>query len=152
MKQTVEFLLQVKRLETLISRKEAEIARLQDVATRVTSAPQTVSVDGAPMGMERVQSSRTIHDSMGEAACAIADAEVELAELVRRYGQVISDVSRTIEQLDLREYEILHRRYIEGQTIGETAASMDLSESAIEKGQRSAQKSLAAILEEAGVA
>ena len=92
-----EYLFQIKKLDTMIRNKRAEQQRWRDIATNMVA-----SNDG-----ERVQSSGN-PQRMADAAEYAADLETEIEECKAKRKEIIS----TIEQLDVIEYDLLHKVYV----------------------------------------
>lgn len=99
-----EYLLQVKKLDMMISNKLQEVEHWKCIATSTTT-----SGDG-----ERVQASGS-QQKMADAVARYMDIERDINaaidELVDRRQEIID----TIEKLPTIEYDILHKVYIQGQ-------------------------------------
>lgn len=97
-----EYLLQVKKLDMMISNKLQEVEHWKCIATSTNA-----SGDG-----ERVQASGS-QQKMADAVARYMDIEREINaaidELVDRRQEIIT----TIEQLPVTEYDILHKVYIQ---------------------------------------
>ncbi len=97
-----EYLLQVKKLDMMISNKLQEVEHWKCIAT---------STNASSSG-ERVQASGT-QQKMADAVARYMDIEREINaaidELVDRRQEIIT----TIEQLPVTEYDILHKVYIQ---------------------------------------
>lgn len=109
-----EYLLQVRKLEHLISIKKEEIQRL-----RLTLGYKTVRYD-----IERVSGGKPV--SASETIARIVDYETELEKDVRRYIETKSDVLKTIDQLsDERYISVLYKRYFEFKRFEEISVDMN---------------------------
>lgn len=96
---------------------EAEAEELETMATSIT-----VSTDG-----ERVQSSGR-SDSMAELATEIADIEIDIMNRRTDAIKKLRGVGKLIAAVENKNYrQLLHRRYIEGNTWERIAVEMDIS-------------------------
>ena len=109
-----DFLKQVKKLDKLIENKLAEVQRWKEIANNTT-----VNMSG-----ERVQSSGN-HDSIANAICTYVDLEDEIKKDIDQLIAVRQDVISVIEQLNVTEYDILHKIYVQGFTLQEVASLYD---------------------------
>lgn len=106
-----DYLRQVKRLDVRIKNKLIEQMQWRDIALGIT----------ANMEGERVQSSGS-KSKMAEAVERCVDMEVDIDRLVDELIELKKEVIETIEQLDsATEYDVLHRRYIQYQSLQEIA-------------------------------
>lgn len=106
-----EFLRQVKKLDLQIKNKLIERQQWKDIALGIT-----VSMEG-----ERVQSSSS-QQKMADAVERCVDMEAEIDSLVDKLIDTKKEVVQTIEQLDSpTEYDVLHRRYIQYQSLQDVA-------------------------------
>lgn len=112
-----QFLKQYQNILTDIRILEAQKLELENLAMSVT-----VSADG-----ERVQSSGR-KDRMAELAVKIADAEREIVEQRTQAFHKLREIEQVIAQVKTSDYrKILHMRYIENQTWGKIAVSLNCS-------------------------
>lgn len=106
-----EFLKQVKSLDVRIKNKLIEQRQWRDIALGIT----------ANMEGERVQSSGA-KSKMADAVERCVDMEAEINSLVDILIDTKKEVIQTIERLDsATEYDVLHRRYIQDQSLQEIA-------------------------------
>lgn len=106
-----EFLKQVKSLDVRIKNKLIEQRQWRDIALDIT----------ANMEGERVQSSGA-KSKMADAVDRCVDMEAEINSLVDILIDTKKEVIQTIERLDsATEYDVLHRRYIQDQSLQEIA-------------------------------
>lgn len=106
-----DYLRQVKRLDVRIKNKLIEQMQWRDIALGIT----------ANMEGERVQSSGS-KSKMAEAVERCVDMEADIDRLVDELIELKKEVIETIEQLDsATEYDVLHRRYIQYQSLQEIA-------------------------------
>ena len=105
------YLEQVDKLDARIENKLVEQRQWRGVALGITS-----NTEG-----ERVQSSGN-QQKMASAIDRVVDLESEINELVDRLLDYKQEVIKTIEQLNATEYDVLHKRYIQGMTFDEIGA------------------------------
>lgn len=106
-----EYLRQVKRADLKIKNKLIEKQQWHDLSVSITSV----------MGGERVQSSGN-PSKMADAVIVATDMEALILKEVIHLRDVKTKVINTIEQLDSpTEYDVLHRRYIQYQSLQEVA-------------------------------
>ena len=106
-----EYLIQVVRLDTIITNKLIEKQQWMDIALGIT----------ANIGGDRVQSSGA-KSKMAEAVEKCVDMESEINALIERLIETKKDVVATIEQVDSpTEYDVLHKRYIQKMALQEIA-------------------------------
>lgn len=98
-----EYLQQVEKLNRLIENKMAEKEQWISMAT----STGTFS-DG-----DRVQTSGS-QQKMADAVCRYIDLEKEIDRCIDKYVDARQDVIATIEQLPGKEYDLLHKIYIQG--------------------------------------
>lgn len=106
-----EFLRQPEKLDVRIRNKLIEKQQWHDMALGITA-----NMDG-----ERVQSSGA-KSKMADAVERCVDMEAEINSLVDKLIDTKKEVVQTIERLDsATEYDVLHRRYIQGMDLQEIA-------------------------------
>ena len=106
-----EFLKQVRKLDLKIKNKLIEQQQWRSIALGITA-----NMDG-----ERVQSSGA-KSKMSDAIDKCVDMEAEIDRLVDELIDTKRTVIAVIEQLDsATEYDVLHRRYIQYQSLQEIA-------------------------------
>lgn len=132
-----EFLEQVYKLDAMIENKKAEAERWRGVALGVTSRSEG----------ERVQSSGS-QQKMADAVCSFVDLETETNDLIGGLAAKKLEIIRTIEQLNATEYDVLHKRYIQGMTFDEIGAAKGKSKSWATTVHGRALQSLNKILDE----
>lgn len=111
-----EFLMQIGKLDKIIENKEYEKQRWKDIATSVTNQ----------IGSEKVQSSGG-KDKIANAVAKYIDIEHEIDADIDKMIDIKRDVMEIIETLDVEEYDILHKRYIQGLDFYEIALLLDKS-------------------------
>lgn len=106
-----QFLRQVEKLDLRIQNKLIEQRQWRDIALGIT----------ANMGGERVQSSGS-QSKMADAITKCVDMEAEIDRLIDELIDVKKKVIEAIEKVDSPiEYDLLHRKYIQFQTLQEIA-------------------------------
>lgn len=110
------FLAQVEKLDTMIQNKEIEKEQWRSVALGITSRS-----DG-----ERVQSSSN-QQKMATAIEKYIDLEKEIDSQIDKLVDIKREIVAVIEQLNPTEYDILHKKYIQGLTFAEIAAECNNS-------------------------
>ena len=109
--ETKEFLNQPKKLDLLIKNKMIEKQQWRDLALRITT-----NMEG-----ERVQSSGS-KQKMQDAIIKCVDMEAEIDRLVDLLIDKKREVVQIIEQVESPiEYDVLHRIYIQYNTLQEVA-------------------------------
>lgn len=106
-----EYLRQVEKLDLRIKNKLIEQQQWRDIALGITA-----NMDG-----ERVQSSGA-KNKIENAVIKLVDMGAEIDSLVDNLIEIKKEVIQTIERLDSAvEYDLLHRRYIQGMDLQEIA-------------------------------
>ncbi len=113
-----EYLEQVDKLNAMIENKMAEVKQWRDVALGITSNSEG----------ERVQSSGS-KQKMADALDRVVDLQAEINALIDRLIDLKQEIIRTIELLNATEYDVLHKRYIQGMTFDEIGAAKHKSKS-----------------------
>jgi DNA-directed RNA polymerase specialized sigma subunit len=111
-----EFLQQIRKLDKLIENKIAESLQWREIANNTT-----VNMSG-----EKVQSSGN-HDTVANAICTYLDLEVEIQKRIDELVAARQDVISVIEQLNVAEYDLLHKFYVQDFTLQEIASMYDMS-------------------------
>lgn len=99
-----QYLQQIRKIDQIIKNKMIEQEQLRTLAESVT----------ASIGGERVQSSGN-QQRMESTICKLIDKEDEIKSLVKNREEIIS----VIEQLDLSDYDLLHKVYVQGKKLKE---------------------------------
>lgn len=113
-----EYLEQIPKLNAMIENKMAEQAQWRGVALGITSNSEG----------ERVQSSGG-KQKMADALDRVVDLQAEINSLIDRLVDTKLEIIGTIEQLNATEYDVLHKRYIQGMTFDEVGAAKGKSKS-----------------------
>lgn len=109
-----EYLKQIHKLEKMIENKMIEREQWFSIATGTSSV----------MCGERVQTSgnkQKMADSIGN----YIDIENEIIKYINDLVKKRDDVISTIEQLDVTEYDVLHRIYVQNQNIDDVSEAYD---------------------------
>ena len=115
-----EFLKQVLKLDKLIENKLIEREQWKSIAMGTTSGGADVIVNGVTHKMDRVQSSGN-PQKMADAVARYVDLEAEIDAVIDELVDTKKDVIAVIERLAPIEYDILHKMYIQHNTLDETA-------------------------------
>lgn len=132
-----EYLEQVDKLNAMIENKMAEVSQWRDVALGITT-----NTEG-----ERVQSSGS-QQKMADALDRVIDLQAEINGMIDKLIDLKQEIIKTIELLNATEYDVLHKRYIQGMTFDEIGAVKDKSTSWATTVHGRALQSLCRILEE----
>lgn len=134
-----EFLRQPEKLDVRIKNKLIEQQQWRDLALGITA-----NMDG-----ERVQSSGT-KTKMADAIDKCIDMETEIDRLIDELIDTKKKVIEAVEKLDSPvEYDVLHRRYIQYQSLQDVAAHYGYDYGWATTTHGRALRSLQKILEEA---
>lgn len=111
-----EYLLQIRKLDRLINNKLAEVDHWKTVAFST----------GTWSEGERVQSSGN-KQKMASAVDRYIDIQAEITADIDRLIDLKQEVIKTIEVLSEKEYDVLHKFYVQGMTFDEIADFHDRS-------------------------
>ena len=112
------YLERIEGLNDEIENKLAEIRQWNDIALSITT-----NTEG-----ERVQSSGN-QQKMANAMDKVVDCKREANEMIDALIDYKLEVIKTIELLNATEYDVLHKRYIQGMTFDEVGAAKRKSKS-----------------------
>ena len=110
-----DYLRQLQKLDKLIENKMAEKRRWQEIALGRGSS---FSTD------DRVQTSSS-QQKMADAVCKYIGIEAEIDHYIDKLVDARREVIATIELLDVMEYDLLHKVYVQYMTLNEAAEAMD---------------------------
>lgn len=113
-----EYLEQIPKLNVLIENKMAEVNQWRGVALGITT-----NTEG-----ERVQSSGS-QQKMADAINRVIDLQADINRMIDSLIDLKQEIIRTIELLSATEYDVLHKRYIQGMTFDEIGAAKHKSKS-----------------------
>ena len=131
------YLKQVRKLDNLIENKLAEREQWRAIAMSATQQ----------MGGERVQTSSN-PQRMADAITKYVGIEMEIDKLVDKFVDKKREIISTIEKLNQKEYDLLHKVYIQYYTLDEYAAKKEKSYSWVTTVHGRALKKLQTILDE----
>lgn len=121
-----EFLEQVKKINTLIENKLAEVAQWKAIATSATAGGTDVVINGKVHQMDKVQASGS-QQKMADAVIHYVDLEAEINADIDNLIDAKKDVLKVIEQLEAEKYDLLHKVYVQGFTLDEVALKYGFS-------------------------
>lgn len=107
-----EYLDQLSKLDKMIENKLAELDQWKAMATCTT---QQLTAD-------RVQTSGN-PQKMADAVCKIIEIEGELDACINSLVNTRREVISTIERLNTSEYDLLHKVYVQGNTLDDYASA-----------------------------
>lgn len=110
------YLEQVDKLEAIIQNKMIEKEQWRDIAQNITGRYEG----------ERVQSSGS-QSKMADAADRMILIDAEIDRLIGEQIETRLDIIRTIEQLKVDDYDVLHKIYIQHKSFKEVAAAKNKS-------------------------
>lgn len=115
MESAKEYLLSIKRYDTIIDAKQREIDDLYALITRVTPVLKTDVVSGGGN-----------QDKIGNAIAKITDLQNELNRDIDHFVDLKREAAAKLGKVTRAEYyEILHKRYFEYQSLEQIAVSMN---------------------------
>ena len=117
-KEAKDYLLQIKKLDSLINNKLAEVDHWKDVAFGT----------GTYSEGDRVQSSGN-KQKMASAVEKYIDIQAEIIADIDKLIDLKQQVIKTIEMLPVAEYDLLHKVYVQGLTLDDVAERNDRSRS-----------------------
>lgn len=115
-----QYLMQLKKIDTVINNKLIELSRWKEVALSITPN----------IGGDRVQSS----GNQQKMACAIEkyiDIDREINDRIDALYKTKQEILNTIEQLPEPEYDILHKIYVQNKTLYEVSSERDIAYSSV---------------------
>lgn len=113
-----DYLQQMEKLNAIIQNKMIERLQWREIALGVTSYTEG----------ERVQSSKR-PGKMADALDRCVDIEKEIDSLIDKLIDTRKEIIGVIELLSATEYDVLHKRYIQGMTFDEIGAAKHKSKS-----------------------
>lgn len=135
-----EFLNEVFILNKKIDAKQREIDILNALLKKT----------GYELTPDKVQSSK--RDTFTETICKLIDAKDELNKMIDEYVDKLAVVRNVIELVkDPKEYELLHKHYIQGLNWTQIAVEWDNSNTWVHEVKRSAFDSVQKILDKKAI-
>ena len=116
MTEAQEFLMQIRKCDSLINRKMAKKAALYDMITRTTPSMKSDVVSGGGD-----------HDRMAGAIAKMIDLEEEINRDIDRYVDLQREAEKLLDKVaekNARHHELLCRRYISYESFDHIAAEM----------------------------
>lgn len=141
------FLGQVSKLDRLIENKLIERNQWKEIALNSTSSSASVTIKGVKHGMDKVQSSGN-PQKMADAVARYVDIEAEIDCYIDRLIAIKNDVINVIEQLEVTEYDILHKVYVQHLSLYDVADAYDKTYSWVTTIHGKALKDVQKILDE----
>jgi RNA polymerase sigma factor (sigma-70 family) len=132
----IDFLEQINKIDTMIANKLEEIERWKTLATSTT----------APINGDRVQSSGS-QQKMADATLEYLTIEDDLKADIERLRKARRDIVEVIEQLPVKQYDILHKIYIQGLTFRQISEISGKSKGSIDSTKKKAIRNVQAILD-----
>ena len=106
-----EFLKQVEKWDKMIDNKLIEQQQWKDIACNTTAGSKSILINGEQHSMDRVQSSGN-QQKMADAIVKYVDIEKEINQHINELYEAKKSVLEVIEQLEMHEYDLLHKIYI----------------------------------------
>ena len=144
----IEYLLKIDGYNIMIKNRTLQRQQLFDIACSTTTKTKSVLVEGELHNMEKVQGSGS-NQQMADAINEYVDLENDLygiLDLVKKRDAII----KNIEKLNITEYDVLHKMYVQNMDLNEVAEVSDKSYSWAASTHGRALKSLQKILEKEG--
>lgn len=133
-KETIKCLNQVRHIKAIISRKEAQIAELRELALKIA---------GQNYSEAKVQTSKQM-DKTGDVISSILDAEQDLQKEIKMWIRTEKHVLQQIDTLEsLEERNVLYLKYLEGRTFEYIAEDISKSLSSVHRIHRRGIQKLA---------
>ena len=117
MTEAQEYLMQIRKCDSLINRKLAKKAALYDMITRTTPVMKTDVVTGGGGSQDRI----------ADAIAKMIDLEEEINRDIDHYVDLQREVEKLLDQVaekNARHHELLCRRYISYESFDHIAAEM----------------------------
>jgi hypothetical protein len=119
-KEAQAFLKQLKKLDKMIENKMIEKQQWMSIAMGTTSGGQSVRINGVLHNMEKVQSSGS-QQKMADAVVKYVEIEREIDRCIDNLVDAKYEVISVIERLNIIEYDLLHKMYVQHFTLYEIA-------------------------------
>lgn len=144
----IEYLLNYDGYNIKIKNRKFQREQLYDIASSTTAKTKSVLVEGELHNMEKVQSSGS-KQQMADAIDEYVDLENDvygILDLIKRRDAIV----KNIEKLNITEYDVLHKIYIQNMDLNEVAKECDKSYSWVTSTHGRALKNLQKILKKEG--
>lgn len=113
MSEAKEYLMQIAKLDELISNKRWELSQLRASAEGLAAHGDDVTIKGEKHVLDKVQSSSN-PQRMADAVCSLMDVEQRVQADIARWQAEKQQIISIIQPLPEVEYKLLHRRYVKG--------------------------------------
>ena len=138
MKDAKEFLEQCVILNKKINVKQNELDMLNSMLFKITPS----------LNPDKVKSSKD-KDPLGATVAKVIDVQEEINSMIDEYVDRLKDIGDVIEQVDsFKQYELLHRRYVLGESLQEIADEWGSTYRWVQKVKNAAINSVQKILDE----
>lgn len=121
-----EFLKQVEKWDKIIDNKLIEQKQWKDIACNTTAGSKSILINGEQHSMDRVQSSGN-QQKMADAIIKYVDIETEINQYINELYAAKKAVLEVIEQLEVHEYDLLHKVYIQHFPLWDAAEELNKS-------------------------
>lgn len=121
-----EFLKQVEKWDKIIDNKLIEQKQWKDIASNTTAGSKSILINGEQHSMDRVQSSGN-QQKMADAIIKYVDIETEINQCINELYAAKKAVVEVIEQLEVHEYDLLHKVYIQHFPLWDAAEELNKS-------------------------
>ena len=110
-----EYLQNIRLLDSRINHSLAELADLEDMVLRIT-----------PVWRDDVISSSGSYDKLGDTVAKICDLKTQINKDIDTYVDLKREALNKLKKVEKTEYyDILHKRYVEYQSLEQIAVSMN---------------------------
>ena len=110
-----EYLQNIRLLDSRINHSLAELADLEDMVLRIT-----------PVWRDDVISSSGSYDKLGDTVAKICDLKTQINKDIDTYVDLKREALNKLKKVEKTEYyDILHKRYVEFQSLEQIAVSMN---------------------------
>ena len=144
----IDYLLRIDGYNIMIKNRNMQRQQMFDIACSTTAKTKSIIVDGKLHNMEKVKSSGS-NQQMADALNEYVDLETDVygvLDLIKRRDAII----KNIEKLNITEYDVLHKMYVQNKDLNQVASECGKSYSWAASIHGRALKSLQKILEKEG--
>lgn len=115
-----EFLCQAEKIDLMIENNLAEIVQWRNIAEGLSSAGESIKINGVLHNMDKVQTSKKL-DKMGDAVVKMLEIIEEYELHIEELKRVKKEIASVIELLKPIEYDFLHKAYIQHLSLSQIA-------------------------------
>ena len=115
-----EFLSQAEKIDLMIENNLAEIVQWRNIAEGLSSAGESIKINGVLHNMDKVQTSKKL-DKMGDAVVKMLEIIEEYELHIEELKRVKKEIASVIELLKPIEYDFLHKAYIQHLSLSQIA-------------------------------